>query len=551
MQQFPTHKIESVKNSAVESIAILGTIHHRRWRWNPFDKENEMDWNPTKSRWEYTCFLDPNGGRHGDGVYVCRMIINHNMRRVLKGKVKKVTKSWLVEESSLGTLGKNISFSVSKQGEYTLILNAERNLFWLEGTEDSSIEPYLDGTTYQLNGFPWDDADMFTKFDETQDNRDFQQLNEQTWEITIPLKRNGGIDFRADGVYQFLISTDKNEDLGLAALNHSVSADRRSISLVTGTGFGSSHGTCEHSAPTIRVMEDGIYRFVLSKNNDDYQLSIEADQGDCPKFLNGWSSVHLLGTVHDKDQFDPGNEKTLMTKDPKSGVYHLDLEVDAGEYVINFGLGGELFLDTMALGCWLERDKAGNLKGIAWHGKPNESNICFLNKLKGIISFTYDTVDDSFTIGHSQDNACVQQVYAISTLSLVGSFDSPMQAWDPASASNVMRCVGDTRYERVLLLEAGREYQYKLVGNRSDWHLVFADYELDGYGMTYIGGQNPTPFDTTLSELKHFGHLTSHGNPPAIRFIPSKTGLHRFMVDLRTGAYSVLPISVPEGVRKD
>lgn len=542
MQHFPAHNIESIKNSAVESIAILGTIHHRRWRWNPFDSENEMDWNPAMSRWEYRCFLAPNGGRHGDGVYVCRMIVNHNMRRVLKGEVRNGTKSWLVEESSLGTLGKNISFSVSKHGEYTLILNAERNLFWLEGTEKSSVEPYLSGTTYQLNGFPWDDADMFTKFDETQENRDFQQLSEDTWEITVPLKSNGGIDFRADGVYQLLISLDKNEDLGLSALNHSVSADRRSIDLVIGTGFGSSHGTCEHSAPTLKVTKDGIYRLILSKKAEGYRLSIETDQGNCPKFLNCWSSVHLLGTVHQSDQFDPGNKQSLMTKNPKSGIYQLELEVDAGEHVINYGLGGELFLDTMALGCWLERDRDGKLKGIAWHGKPNESNICFVNKQKGVVIFSYDAADDVFTIEHSVDNACIQQVSAIGSLSLVGSFDSPMDAWNPGSATNVMRCVGDTRYEKVLVLEAGREYEYKLVGNQSDWHLVFADYELDGYGMSYTGSQNPTPFDTTLNELKHFGHLTSHGNPPAIKFLPSKTGLHRFMVDLRTGAYSVIPI---------
>ena len=39
--------------------------------------------------------------------------------------------------------------------------------------------------------------------------------------------------------------------------------------------------------------------------------------------------------------------------------------------------------------------------------------------------------------------------------------------------------------------------------------------------------------------MKVFGQLTSHRNPPALQFVPEKTGFHEFYADLITGAYSV------------
>jgi hypothetical protein len=74
--------------------------------------------------------------------------------------------------------------------------------------------------------------------------------------------------------------------------------------------------------------------------------------------------------------------------------------------------------------------------------------------------------------------------------------------------------------------------------------LVFADYELDGYGFAYDAPLNPAPFDTTLAQLRTYGHLTTHGNPPALRFTPKETGWHRFSVDLVTGGYSIQPLAM-------
>lgn len=546
MQRFPLHRYEELKSPEVLAIAILGTIHNTRWRWNPFDTENRMHWDEEQGRWQWSAFLRENGGRHGDGVYVCRMVVNHNMRRVLKGNWHEPSSAWKISETALGEKGSNISFSIAHDGEYTLCLSGDRSRFWVDGGGERGVLPYPMGTNFQLNGFPWDDSDLFSKFDERLPGRDLQQLSNKTWEILLPLKSDGGIDFRGDGVYQFLLSADQNEDMGLAALNHTVSEDGRSIRLVTGTGFGSSHGSCEHSPPTIKVSADGLYRFSLSKQEQEaghsYCLECSSEGKGQVSFLNSWSTIHLLGSVHENAPFDPTQAATFMLPDERTGAYVLEMEMGVGSHVINFGLGGELFLDTMGLGCWLENGSRGELRGIAWHGKPNESNICFQVLKAGTIRFRYLPSEDLFTIEHTDGEAHLRRVEGITELSLVGSFDTPMVAWDPTAEANLMRWIGDARFERCLLLEEGRSYEYKYVGNRSNWHLVFADYELDGYGSCYGGEMNPSPMDTSLEQLKIYGHLTTHGNPPAISFTPRESGLHRFVVDLRTGAYSVIPL---------
>lgn len=543
MQRFPSLRYESLKSPEVHWISILGTIHTTRWRWNPFDPENRMCWSHVQQRWQWRCLLKSDGGRHGDGVYSCRMIVNHNMRRVIKTEGNQEEAIWSVAETSLGEGSDNINFSVSTTGEYLLCLNGERTRFWIEAEDGNKARPYPSGTNYQLNGFPWDDADMFEKFDETQEDRNLQQLTKGTWEILVPLKADGGIDFRSDGVYQFLISADRNEDMGLSALNHTVSSDGSSIQLVRGSGFGSSHGTSEHSAPTIRVSDDGLYRFSLNTDAGEARLSVSSEGRGSASFLNAWTSMHLLGSVHDQDPFDPSQEATCMVRDGRSGAHTLEVDVAAGPAVINFALGGELFLDTMGLGCWLDEDSDGAIRGIGWHGKPNESNICFHVLKEGRLRIQYFPSDDLFSISHLDGNQYLERVEGIYHLSLVGNFEAPLVAWDPQAEENLMRPLGPTSFERCLMLEQGKEYEYKYVANRSSWQLVFADYELDGFGMAYGEELNPSPLDTSLERLRHYGHLTTHGNPPALKFTPRTGGLHRFVVDLRTGAYGVTPLA--------
>lgn len=98
-------------------------------------------------------------------------------------------------------------------------------------------------------------------------------------ESTASLK--WGIDFRRDGVYQLLISINGDEDQGFSAINYS-SPSRTSIELVQGTGFGSSHGTSHHSAPTIKVFDDDIYELTVLLEPSDEKLMIRGTSGGKP-----------------------------------------------------------------------------------------------------------------------------------------------------------------------------------------------------------------------------------------------------------------------------
>ena len=87
-----------------------------------------------------------------------------------------------------------------------------------------------------------------------------------------------------------------------------------------------------------------------------------------------------------------------------------------------------------------------------------------------------------------------------------------------------------------------RTYNYKYVGNLSDWTLVFADYELDGFGSDFYGN-NDNVSNPTFKSLKRDGQLTTHGNPPPLEFIPNSTGYYKFKADIILGSYSVNAIS--------
>ena len=548
MTVFPAHRTDLLFSSGIHSLSVLGTLHHHRWRWNPFETQNELTWNAALNCWTRTFFLSPTGGRHGDGVYVFRFVVNHNPRRVLKADlVGDQIHGIHLYGSEHGQEGGNIAIKVLQPQEIQLRVGASLESFSIETSSPETVQRVVGGQSYELNGFVWDAADMFQKFDETLAGRSLQEISPGVWQIDVELRRDGGIDFRHDGVYQFLISSNQDEDQGLSALNGSVTANGSRIQLVHGTGFGSSHGLCHHSAPTVRVNANGRYRFTLRLQDGQTSLEVQSLGIGEIRFVNRVDTLHLMGTVHSQDPFDPTAAHTLMRPQEGSAdgdLQSLSCDLKPGTYSINFGLGRELFLDTMALGCWLEDGPTGALQGIGWHGKPNESNIGFTVTEPGRVTVTYDRSSDRFSLEHEGGPSALVKVDRLQELSLVGSFDAPLVAWDPKDPHNLMQPLGDSRFERMLQLQAGRLYEYKYVANRTDWLLVFADYELDGYGFAYDAPLNPTPFDTTLAQLRTYGHLTTHGNPPALRFTPKETGWHRFSVDLVTGGYSIQPLGL-------
>ena len=542
-QALPLHASSHVGSSVIESISMIGNLTARRWRWNPFITDQDFKL-VGESTWERRVFLEgPKGAEH-TGNFSCRLVINHNSHRHLKAKfVDTDTLIWSLAEDHNGVNHANINFHLKMDSE--LLFRFDSNTMQLQITPmgivsdpGAIVQPLVNFSGYELNGFIWDDLSMFDKFLCRRPGRSFVSVSPGKWSLDVPLKANGGIDFRADGVYQFLISADGEEDYGFSALNDG------SGRLVRGTGFGSSHGSSMHSGCTIKVKEDGIYRFLLDSSPETPHIEVTGVAVADPEYLNLRSSIQLLGTVHADNQFDPTVPgRTLLPGSSEDNLV-LELDVKAGKHCINFGIGAELFLDTMGFGCWLDYDPAQpsqSLRGIAWHGKPQEWNIFFQLDVDSRLRFHYDLTKDRFGIDVISGAGVLTPTTELSELSLVGNFPEPLKAWDPESPANLMEVIGGGRFQRTILLQAGETYNYKYVANRTPWQMVFADYELDCHGTDFTGSQ-PSPGDVTVSSLKRFGQLTSHGNPPALSFTAIHTGPYRFYADVITGGYSVKPV---------
>jgi len=559
---FPYHDPQHVFAGSIHTLSVLGTLHSHRNRWNPFDAANDMHRANDGVSWVRWFDLHPKGGRHGDGVYNLRFIINHNARRSLKlkrwharprGPVDGQANSLHLQlqadltESSLGLGGSNLTFRVHKTCAVCLAVDPVHAQASFESSSRDALSLITGVNSWELNGFVWDKANMFQKFDERLPGRVFHALSDELWEISVPLRRDGGIDFRHDGVYQFLISRNGDEDQGLSAINDSGSSDR--LLLVEGSGFGSSHGSSFHSAPTLRVEQDGPHTLSLQKHQNAYHLWARGPDGTRLEFINQKAStMQLLGSVFSENSFDPTHPQSDMEERIPRGQFSRILDLKKGTYSINFAIGHELFLDTMGFGCWLKSEGHG-LRGLAWHGKPNELNIGFHVHCSGRYRIQYDRGSDQFMIDalspECQQAGCLEPITAIDSLSLVGSFDEPLESWSPGSERNLMASLAGNCFEKLVTLEANRSYAFKFVANRSNWQIVFADYELDGYGLSYQVPTRPLGSDCDLSDLRRHGHLTSHGNPPPLSFTPLMHGLYRFHVDLTTGAYAVEQLDAP------
>ncbi|MDJ0575393.1 MAG: hypothetical protein QNJ65_09550 [Xenococcaceae cyanobacterium MO_234.B1] len=509
-----------------ESAQLLGTVNNNRGRWNPFLPENNMakDGKIYYKKVE----LKADGGRHHDGVYAFRFVTNHDLYQTFKADHNQVDSTGKPQllDGEQASQAQNIMVKIDRDGVYKISFNPR--------TADYNVTPqptYLTKIeSVELNGFVWDDENMFQKFDETSPNHEMTK-NADWWEITIPLKTTGGIDFRADGVYQFLFSANNNEDWGFGAYNNGQGM------LTGGTGFGSSGGQSKHSAITVQVFADGDY--TLRMNPSQYKFEVISPKGvKPPKIWNDITSFQLLGSFYPDNQFDPTISEHNLNN-IGDNIWTKTLQLEPGIYGANVGISGELFLDTMALGAWLESDQPNKLIGKNWHGKPNEPNIFFQVKEPGNYQFTYDDARDQFSL-ESLDNIPWSPLVTIDTLQLVGSFAQPLQAWNPTSTANNLEKVGENIFTKDVKLEANRQYNYKYTANNWGWLWVFSDYELDEYGHDFLG-RNPDPINSSLEDLETYGQLTTHGDPPPLAFTPTTSGCYTFTANLETGAYSVQP----------
>lgn len=554
MFSFPICDEETIFGNQVRSVAVVGTIHDHRYRWNPFAQENELTRSDAPGKWVKWIRLSETGGRNRDGVYNFRFVLNHNPRRLLKldrwldtknspSKRPPDSLKAMLRETSTGEGLKNISVHVLHDCEACLIIDQIQNTLAIACSDTEAIIALDHIRTVELNGFIWDELDMFNKFNERAPGREMIQISERLWEKRVPLSTNGGIDFRSDGVYQLLVSVNGDEDQGYGAINIEDRTDPNAIRLISGTGFGSSHGTSYHSAPTLKVLKDDTYAITVSLVDGKEKLYIRGTNGGGVELINNHAiDIQLLGDIHAADSFDPTSAQCKMDAlDACNDKFEKSMDLDVGTYSINFAIGGELFLDTMGLGCWLTTT-GSTIKGIGWHGKPNESNIGFKVHRRSRYRFTYDRSTDIFAIEaidvQSNHQVTLEAIHEIRTLSIVGNLPEPFVPWDTQAPENLMVSLGRGRFEKRIILQSGVEYQFKLVGNQSNWQIVFADYELDGFGISYHTN-NPDPYNSRLEDLRVHGQLTTHGNPPPLQYVPSSSGLHLVMVDIWTGAYGI------------
>ena len=542
LPSFSTRHIDSEK---IESVSLLGTIHRRRWKWNPFDAGLDMV-RLSETMWQISHPVVGPQPPEVSGLYTIRLVVNHSPQRQLKTTLSSKSNGvWDLIETCDGRATRNINFRVDVSQSLTFRFDSSTmTLVITPSAGDETLHHVDTFDSFELNGFPWDDLDMYEKFDCRIKGREFVQDSSDVWSIDVPLRKNGGIDFRADGVYQFLISSNRDEDYGFSGFNDG------SKSLVQGTGFGSSHGTSKHSGCTVQVFSDGLYRFNLhSPESTNPKFSVEPSPSNpslpAPKVLNHRESYQLLGSIFADNQFDPTHPDRQMKLMPDGINYSLSASVQAGFHVVNIAISSELFLDTMGLGCWLDLQDSTpcqSLECVTWHGKPHELNICFEVNTDCKLDFIFNPDTDRLSIRVVDGSALLAPVSSISEMSLVGSFDDTeqMEPWNPASSLNLMNPLLPGCFEKVVHLVAGKTYNYKYVANRSPWALVYADYELDCHGYDFAGSI-PDAADPSKRSLKRFGQLTSHGNPPALEFTATHTGQYRFYVDIVFGGYSVKP----------
>ena len=542
LPSFSTRHIESNK---IESVSLLGTVHRRRWKWNPFDAGLDMV-RLSETVWQISHPVVGPQPPDVSGLYTVRLVVNHSPQRQLKTTLSnKKDGVWDLVETCDGRATRNINFKVDVSQSLNFQFDSSTMVLTIVPSAGLETLHHIDTLdSFELNGFPWDDLDMFEKFDCRLKGREFVLAAPNVWSIDVPLRKDGGIDFRADGVYQFLISSNRDEDYGFSGFNDGTNT------LVQGTGFGSSHGTSKHSGCTVQVFDDGLYRFNLhSPESPHPRFSVEPSPSNpslaAPKILNQRESYQLLGSIFADNQFDPTHPERQM-KLMEDGINHgLSTSVKAGFHVINIAISSELFLDTMGLGCWLDlqdSEASHALECMTWHGKPHELNICFEVDADCKLDFTFNPDTDRLSIQVVDGSALLTPVSSITEMSLVGSFDdtNQMDPWNPTSSLNLMNPLLPGCFEKVVHLVAGKTYSYKYVANRSPWALVYADYELDCHGYDF-SGSIPDASDPSKRSLKRYGQLTSHGNPPALEFKATHTGQYRFYVDIVFGGYSVKP----------
>ena len=166
MFNLPCFSENHINASNIESVSLLGTVHRRRWKWNPFDKGLDMV-RLSETRWQISHPVNGPQPPEINGIYTIRLVINHSPKRYLKTSItNKLNGVWDLIETSDGKSSHNINFSVDVSQSVLFEFDSSTMKLTLTSSAGSDTLHHInDFDSYQLNGFPWDNLDMFDKFD--------------------------------------------------------------------------------------------------------------------------------------------------------------------------------------------------------------------------------------------------------------------------------------------------------------------------------------------------------------------------------------------------
>ena len=75
--KFPSYKKTFIYSEKLESISILGNVHAKKWRWNPFDKSLDLK-RLSNDLWSLKFKVYGPSKDYFNGAYSIRFVINHN-----------------------------------------------------------------------------------------------------------------------------------------------------------------------------------------------------------------------------------------------------------------------------------------------------------------------------------------------------------------------------------------------------------------------------------------------------------------------------------------
>ena len=100
-------------------MSLIGNVHSRRWRWNPFDIDHGLV-RVDEHLWQRPFRLEAAWGLDHSGHHVKRLVLNHNLRRQIKASASSHSTGicfWNMDVDSFGNHYNNLLFKVYQDRE--------------------------------------------------------------------------------------------------------------------------------------------------------------------------------------------------------------------------------------------------------------------------------------------------------------------------------------------------------------------------------------------------------------------------------------------------